>query len=168
MLYKWWRAHGELFGAIILWTPSRLPVDSQWTPSRLPVEFKRTPSRLPADSQRTPSRLPVDSKRTPSRLNWIPHVESSFGELFQRDHEFNWFYLSKHKIQLNFLDFSCQKANLIWKNMISKLLMLIRLISFVKTQVQIIFLNFHFKEKIQINLLDFSCQNTDANVFIWF
>ena len=48
--------------------------------------------------------------------------------------------------------------------MISNLLILIRLISFVKTQVQIILLNFHVKAKIQINLLDFSCLNPDANV----
>ena len=79
-------------------------------------------------------------------------MESSFGELFWRAHEFIWFYLSKHKIQLNFLDFFCQKANLIWKNMINNLLILIRLISLVKT-------------KIPIN---FSCQNPDANVLMWF
>mgnify|MGYP006888584509 FL=1 len=95
-------------------------------------------------------------------------MESSFGELFWRAHEFIWFYLSKHKIQLNFQDFFCQKANLIWKNMINNLLILIRLISFVKTQVQIILLNFHVKAKIQINLLDFSCLNPDANVLMWF
>ena len=42
------------------------------------------------------------------------------------------------------------------------------MISFVKTQIQIFFLNLHVKAKIQINLLDFSCQNTDAKEFIWF
>ena len=69
--------------------------------------------------------------------------------------EFIWFYLSKHKIQLNFLDFSCQKANLIGKNMISNLLILIRLIFFVKTQ-------------IQMNLFEFSCQGKNSNLFAGF
>ena len=78
-------------------------------------------------------------------------MDTSCGELFWRDHEFTCFYLSKHKIKINFLDFFCPKANLIWK-----------------IQIQIFFLNLHVKAKIQINWLDFSFQNTDANEFIWF
>ena len=117
----------------------------------------QTPNRNPTNSQKAPKRLQpcLDLDTSFGDLNWIPPVESSFGELFWRDHEFIWFYLSKHKIQLNFLDFFCQKANLIWKNMINNLLILIRLISFVKTQ-------------IQINLFEFSCQSKNSNQFAGF
>ena len=48
-------------------------------------------------------------------LMWRALLKSSFGETM------NFFDFTKHKIQLNFLDFSCQKANLIWKNMISNM-----------------------------------------------
>ena len=108
------------FGRALLKSPFKeLPwkLIIPWIPQiRLQTETQQTLNKTP---KRLQPGLNLDTSFWD--LNWIPHVESSFGELFWRDHEFIWFYLSKHKIRLNFLNFFCQKANLIWKNMISNL-----------------------------------------------
>ena len=49
---------------------------------------------------------------------------------------------SNRFIWLFFLDFSCQKGTLIWKNILSNLWMLTRLIYLVKTQIQILLFEF--------------------------
>ena len=58
-----------------------------------------------------------------------------------KTNEFIWFYLSKHKIPLNFQDFSCQKSKFDLKK--------------------------YDKYPVNMDQTDFFCQNTDANEFIW-
>ena len=79
---------------------------------------------------------------------------------------FIWFYLSKHKIKINFLDFFCQKGTLIWKNILSNLWMLTRLIYLVKTQIQILFFEFS-RQNIILN--DFAGFPSKCNfkLIIW-
>ena len=55
-----------------------------WIPQiRLPKETQQTPNKAP---KRLQPFLNLDTSF--GDLNWLPHVESSSGELFWRDHEF--------------------------------------------------------------------------------
>ena len=99
-----WRAYLESFFGELFW---RAHFESWWYCVGK-SDPQQTPNKVLIGPHKTQPGCNLDTSS--GELFWIALMESSFGELLWRDHEFIWIYLSKHKIQLNFLDFFLSKS----------------------------------------------------------